>query len=538
MAIIPLHLLRGKTPQELDAAFPADDLEETLAYLQKNGTLMPRAEAARPDMTNANWGTVLKTGLENFGDSFQSNAQGLLSALSSPVQSAKALYSLGEGAVDIFQDEDTPEAQAAREAWEGTKFSKNNLAYDPVGQIANASALVGGGAGLIGKMAGAGRLARTGGRIAALGDPIGSAIGAGAKAVKTGGQLATDVLGFTTGVKGNPLRQAFKAGVEGGEAQGTFRDFITERRSGVDLIEMSKEAIKDLKDNDAYAEALQQLDLGAQTVPIQPLQAQIRDHLSTKFNVDFDSSGRVIKSINAFDAAERGTIARAFNEVLDQPGTMRADKLNAVKQNLFTGKADTGAKARQDVAGFIGDYLEVRFPQLAEANAAYKQQVINFDTAAKNLGVRPNDRIASKKELSGLTTGFRDNADAQAQAFAMVERETGVPIQSAAAGHLLSQLMPTELLGRGAAIGAFTYGQFWSLPLFSPRIVGAFVNRFGQALGGPAALLEKIQRLQQWGSRFGLNRTGATVAQVLGRVLQEQEKPGGSTLLQRLGGPR
>lgn len=152
------------------------------------------------------------------------------------------------GPIDRYFSEGQEKARALgeyyRDRWDpATQGPKYTMARDPLGALADASILLGGGGGALRAAGASGRTAAALTKAGAALDPLNLAIkGAETVAKGTGSGLAR-VAGFTSGAGDTPVRYAYEAGVRGGDVNAAFRENL-KGGSPVDIVNEAKAAVK------------------------------------------------------------------------------------------------------------------------------------------------------------------------------------------------------------------------------------------------------------------------------------------------------
>lgn len=174
-------------------------------------------------------------------------------AVINPIDTAKNVLDLGAGllqnalpeSVVQFLGEDEKSRNLARQVgtfyvdrYGSVEGAKQAFAQDPAGVLADVSTVLGiGGATLPGKVG-----AVTSKAARAI-DPVNLAIKSTGATSKLVGNIVAETLGKTTGVGGEPVKQAFKAGVEGGEQGRKFTENLRGTAEMTDVLENAKQAL-------------------------------------------------------------------------------------------------------------------------------------------------------------------------------------------------------------------------------------------------------------------------------------------------------
>ena len=178
-----------------------------------------------------------------------------------PIDTANSLLSLGKGLYQLTTPGEQPDEATAKAVGQyfsnrygGVENFKRSFASDPMGVLADASIVIGGGAALTGKTASlsgkgaaAAAIVRGASNVAKIADaldPVSAAVRGAEKVVPMAGEAVKSVLGFTTGTGRETIDQAYKAGREGGERQEAF---LSNMRGEVPVEDVATEAVDALK---------------------------------------------------------------------------------------------------------------------------------------------------------------------------------------------------------------------------------------------------------------------------------------------------
>jgi hypothetical protein len=131
------------------------------------------------------------------------------------------------------------------------KGFKEALATDPAGVMADAATMLTGGGAALTK-AGLVRPGALAQRAASFVDPLALTAKAIGKTAKLAGKGTTAALGVTTGAGSEPIRQAFKAGKEGGDTAASFRGNL---RGDIPMDDVLQSARQDLQNMNAAKNA-------------------------------------------------------------------------------------------------------------------------------------------------------------------------------------------------------------------------------------------------------------------------------------------
>jgi len=192
---------------------------------------------------------VVSKAIENFPASFRNVVSGAYEAVTSPVQTAKTMFDIGAGAFAkryspilpdsvvkaIGQDRIDVANQVAdmyAKRYGGVEQAKRTIANDPAGFMSDVSAVLTMGGVVVPQL----------GKAASMVDPLSLA----AKTVGTVGKAAAPVLGMTTGAGSEAIKQAYRAGREGGTTAEQFRSNISGTAPMTDVLDMARQNLANM----------------------------------------------------------------------------------------------------------------------------------------------------------------------------------------------------------------------------------------------------------------------------------------------------
>lgn len=477
-------------------------------------------DQARGSAAQAQFRNVAGQAIQNFPRSAANLAGDVFSAITSPLQTAKAVLDLGAGAIQAALPESIVQAIGAdpksREVvaqvgqfyidrYGSVEGATKAIAEDPAGVLADvASIAFGGGAALRGA-AGATNLA-TGGRVTlpsvqaagetlraggAMIDPL-AIVGRGVTSAARGtGNVLAPVLGMTTGAGQEPIRQAFTAGREGGARAEQFRANISGTADQMDILTAAKENLVALRNDRSQA------------------------YQSGMVNIANDKTQLSFSGIdNAIKKAEGRT--RYQNKVVDQQA---ADALNEAKDVINGWKQSDpvlyhtpeGMDALKQSIGAILDNLEPNKNAFNTVNQVYnsvKSEIVkqaptyantmkSYTDASEtireiekslSLGNKSSADTAMRKLQSLMRDNVNTNFGMRTRVGRQLEEQGGNMMMPGLAGQSLQSLAPRGIQGATAIGQTGVAGMIGGIPAAigsavasSPRAVGeaAFITGVG-----------------------------------------------------------
>ena len=438
---------------------------------------------------------VASGAIKNLPSSFMNVLTGAYEAVTSPMQTGKAILDIGAGGLqNILPDavvkaigEDKPSQEVANkvgqayvERYGGIENAKRTIANDPAGFLSDVSAILTGGSSVIPKL----------GKAASFVDPLSLAIKGASKVAK----VIPPILGMTTGAGSESIKQAYSAGKKGGESAEQFRSNISGSVPITDVLDTAKQNLANLN------------------------QAKQAEYRSGMVNIKNDKSVLSFNGIEsalkdaANKAAYKGKIVneRAFKEVNDIKNIVD-DWKNQTPSEYHTPEGLDALKQR------VGDVLEGIPYEQKQARAAVNQiynsikseiskQAPTYSNVMK--GYSESSDLIREIERS-LSLGQKSTADTAIRKLQSLMRknvntnfgqrvelgkklsEGGTDIFPALAGQALSEVTPRGIQRATtipAAYGAFSAGgaplAATSLLASSPRLMGE--TAYGAGLLGRA----------------------------------------------------
>ena len=369
---------------------------------------------------------------------------------------------------------------------------KQAIAKDPAGVLADLSVVLTAGAGLAERVPGvAGDITRAVSTVGRSIDPITAPI----TAAKGIGSAVAPVLGLTTGVGGEAVKNAFLSGIKGGETGEAFRENLRGYTAPDEVVNDARSALRQMRGERATSYVNEMDHLG-------------KNQTVLNFNdIDkaMDDANR-IKTFKGQELAPSTTKVRdAINEVIEH------------WKNLDPNEYHTpiGIDALKQRIGDIKDSLQYGTPERAVAEKAYSairgtitKQAPEYDLIMRGYEQASNDINEISRTLSlnpkatvdtalrKLQSAIRNNVNTnfgKRTELAQTLAEHGAPnLMEKLSGQAMNTWVPRGLagiasLGEGfAAISGLNPYAAASLLLASPRLVGETVHGTGRVLRNDA----------------------------------------------------
>lgn len=467
-----------------------------------------------PDAKPLAWSDVPGQALMNAPESAANFAGSIVEAVKHPIQTVSNLADLGAGALRHGAQKVLPEAAvrfidslgdpSAVERIDKTEKAvlthlsdrygseegiKKALATDPVGVMADLSAVLTGGGSMMARAPGiagrVGEVVQTAGRAV---DPIANA----GRALQGAGRFAAEGLGVTTGAGARPIQEAYKAGKEGNQ---TFVDNMRGRAEPSAVVDMADNAVKGLvRDRGAaYTKAMDAAKGSAAWNAIDMTPAW--DAYSTALAQN--SFRGIVKDREAASVLSQiGERLTEFRGLGAEAATVEG--MDALKQAIGAVRDTTqqGTNARRvvdQVYNAVKDSIVKQAPEYAKAMKGYADASDQIGEMRRTLSV--NDKATTDTTLRKLQSTMRNNVSTNyGQRTKLLDelakREPDLP--AALAGQSLNALMPRGLARVSpmaiAAGGVSSMNPLtgFLMPFTSPRAVGEatyLAGRGANALG-------------------------------------------------------
>lgn len=383
---------------------------------------------------------------------------------------------------------------------------ENTLATDPVGLAADLSMVLSGGGGIAARAPGiagrAGEAARAVGRAI---DPITAA----GHAVSGAARLGTHIVGgLGTHTGPAPLRTAFEAGREGGEAGERFRSSMRDPAQMDQVVYEAVNALGQIRKErgQEYVRGMQEVGRSREIIPFDRVDRALADITGVQ-----TFHGQVL------DEATQAVRQRIGQEVaawrrLDPQIFHTAEGFDALKKrinNLFphaTAPAGTPERLAVDAATrAIRETIIQEAPVYARVMKGYEEASTIIRELEHELSLGRTGRGGNLKintALRKLQTVMRDNVNTSfgnRRVLAQYLVDAGAPhLMEALAGQALNTVTPRGLgkllggeilaaggglLGAGAMGSAAGLSVLGALPFMSPRLMGEVYHGAGRAAG-------------------------------------------------------
>lgn len=323
-----------------------------------------------------------------------------------------------------------------------------------------------------------------------LGNLIGRAIPAGAKAV----------LGLSTGVGGDAVGAAFRAGKTGATE---FADNMRGNVPVTDVLDRAKQGLQTMQ-------AAKASEYRSGMVPIQNdktvLSLSAIDDALKNASALTAFKGQVKNETAAGAVAKMRSIVDDWKR-LDPAEFHTPEGLDALKQKLggimegIPFEERTARLAAGKVYAAAKEAIEKQAPEYAKVMRSYSEASQLVAEIERTLSLKPNATVdtAMRKLQSLMRNNVQTNYSGRAALAKELEQKGGVDLMPSIAGQAMNTLTPRSLsgqIGGGAAALMATHNPLLlaALPFQSPRLVGEAAYGLGRMAGGVSGGVNALQR--------------------------------------------
>lgn len=476
--------------------------------------------------------------ISNIPESAARYVGGIVEAVTSPVQTADSMMSLGYGALKLMEPErerrgfstmlrpgmnpavaarDIPEdperkklarmvGQALYDRYGSIESAKKSLINDPVGVMGDLSAVLGLGGVGIAKTAGtvsaaaktAGEMVRAAGaRI----EPISAAGSLVSGAGRIPGEAVAGYAGLATGAGTTPIKKAYEAGKAGGAKAEAFRESITKSVQQENVLEQARSALSTMRQqkNAEYQSAMERVGRSQEIISFDSI---IKTLSEKRKEVEYkgiitnekaaDKLSDVLDEITAWSKLNPAEYHTAFG--MDQLKQKIGSILESIPPNER--KAYRVVKAVYDK---IKQEIIRQAPVYSHAMKSYSamSDLISEIERTLNVGNRSSADTAMRKLQSLMRDNVQTNYGQRVRLGKILEEVSGQPIMTSLAGQALQDTMPRGIVRAGvpvfgAASMAGVPAAAAQLAVSSPRLVGEAAYRAGQIMGAPSRAASRL----------------------------------------------
>lgn len=321
-----------------------------------------------------------------------------------------------------------------------------------------------------------------------------------AKAASGAGKLATDVVGnLGTQTGGESIRQAIKAGYEGGKSATAFLEALRGKSDMTGAVKLAKDAVSSMRTakNAAYRSGMLDVSKDASVLDFKDIDKAITDAADigtfkgqTINQEAVDTLKGIKKGIEDWKKLQPAEYhsAEGFDALKQHIGAIREatepnTQARLVADNIYHATRDTITKQTPKYAEVMKDYHD--------ATEQIRELEKTFSTGNK---------AAADTALRKLQSVMRNNVNSsygnRLNLAEKLDDAGGGKLLPQLAGHALSSYTPRglgQMMAGGEIVEGFEHPAFWAaLPFQSPRLVGEAAHGVGAAAGKARDVLQAL----------------------------------------------
>lgn len=442
---------------------------------------------------------ILQQAVQNLPSSTYKLGKDLLDVIINPITTAKSIFELGKGVVELAIPGEQPSEETAKavgkffaERYGSLDDIKNTFANDPAGLLADASFVLTGGASLLRRVPQAAAGAELIGRVGTAIDPITGAVKGGQALTKAGTVFVREILGNTTGVGAEALKQAVQAGRVGGESQARFIENLRGQKDVQDVADRAMDALKKMGSEKAaqYTKGMEGLKLAETPIDFKPIVDKYQKIVDDSF---YQPKGSTVKVQKVSDSTMKKVkeLGDAINEFTPE-FFHTAEGLDILKRKIddlypLQAAAKNETRVVMDMRNAVREQILKQVPEYAEVMKPYEEatnlerQIIGELSLGKKVNAGTTLRKLQSVMRNNVNTSYGNRLD--------LVNKLDPNLLPDLAGQALSEFTPRGLqrLAATGQIGAGALGYIdpLTLPLTlagqSPRLVGETALKLGQA---------------------------------------------------------
>ena len=501
---------------------------------------------APKDYSGMSSGEKVIEGLSNVPESGAKLAGALYEAVTSPIDTATAIYNVGKGAIQLGLPElgididGDPEAQemAKRvgqfyaDRYGSAEAAQRAIIEDPVGVLADISfAFTGAGAGLragaaatkaatrakagttatqaLDSVGNAGeKLMRAGSAIEPLSATAKGTLALGRGATKPAGQLAGRLSGQYSGTGYAPIQAAYQAGREGGEVGESFRAAMRGNDDMSAVVASAEDAVRAMKDRaySAYRTNKEALAKDKNILSFNDTLTAIQRGKQMAMSGKIVKRPSVLKYVDEADKAVREWIAG--DPVVNHTAAGFDDlkqRIDDIYESIPINER-TAQSAVLQVKKAVQNSISKQAPSYAKYMKDYSNAMETVKEIQKSLSM--GKTASAETKLRKLQSVMRDNVNtgygSRAEKVKLLDEE-GANIIPRVAGQSMQSLMPRGIQGATtplAASGLALYGvnlpaALAAMAAGSPRVVGEAAHGLGRAGKAADSISPVLRKINQ-----------------------------------------
>lgn len=458
---------------------------------------------------------VITGAVTNFPSSVGNMLGDIYQAVTSPVQTTKAVLDLGAGALqNVLPErlvqligEDKPSREVASKVGQyyvdkyGTvEGAKRAIATDPASVMADVSTVLTGGAML------PTRAAPALSTVARAVDPLMLSARAIGKTADVTGKTLKPLLGMQTGTGADAIGQAYQAGKVGGETADIFKANLRGEVPQTEVLDAAKQNLAEMaiQRQNAYRTEMANISKDKTVLSFDGIDKAI-DNAMNKATY----KGKVVNE-KAFDKLASAKAEIEAWKQLDPAEFHTPEGLDKLKQKVGAILEDipfeqkTALTAVNEVYNGIKNEIKKQAPTYAKTMQAYSEatDLIREIEKSLSLGNKASIDTQMRKLQSIMRNNVNTNWGQRMNLAQQLESVGGKQMMPALAGQALSNYAPRGLQGASSIPTALLAGSLFGTPLAgvslatsSPRLMGEAAYGVGRVSRGLLDVQNKLPQL-------------------------------------------
>lgn len=501
------------TPEEIAKKYGGQQEQSQQAIASKyGGTPEPK-----PEMS---WGDVGMEAVSNIPSSAMQYGSDIVSAVTSPIETAKTVVDLGAGVLQEILPEsvvqfigEEPRSRALAQQvgkmlvdrYGDVNSAKETIAKDPVGVLGDISSVLG-----IGAIAAPGRAGAALRTAAGAVEPLSVAAAAGRATTPAMGKAIQGAIGVTTGVGSRPIQEAYKAGREGGPRAEQFRANITGAVPQQEVIDIAKNALNTIRQQRSrdYVAGMKEAGNAVETITFDGILNAVSTAMSrAKFKDEITDTAaasaiqKVSEDINKWSQLDPAQ----YHNALGMDALKR--KIGATLETLDP-KTNSYSAVKQ-IYDAVKSEITSQAPTYAKTMKQYQEMsdlILEIERSL-SLGNKASADTTMRKLQSLMRDNVQTNYGQRVRLGELLESYGDQAMMPALAGQTLSEVAPRGIARAGAPLASYSAYSAGGIPqavataaLSSPRVMGEAAYGAGRIARGaesirgslPPSLLDAI----------------------------------------------
>jgi hypothetical protein len=452
---------------------------------------------------------VLTGAVTNFPSSVGSMLGDIYQAVTSPIQTTKAVLDLGAGILQNALPERLVKAvgedKASRdlaskvgqhyvERYGSVEGAKRALATDPAGVMADLSTVLTGGAMLPTRAAPA--LATAARAI----DPLMLSARAVGKTADVTGKALKPLLGMQTGAGSDAIGQAYQAGRTGGETADVFKANLRGEVPQTEVLDAAKQNLAEMaiQRQNAYRKEMASISKDKTVLSFDGIDKAI-DNAMNKTTY----KGKIVNE-KAFDKLASAKAEIDAWKQLDPVDFHTPEGLDKLKQKVGAILEDipfeqkTALTAVNEVYNGIKNEIKKQAPTYAKTMQAYSEATDLIREIERTLSQGKNASVDTqmRKLQSVMRNNVNTNYGQRMSLVKQLEEAGGREMMPALAGQALSNYAPRGLQGASSVPTALLAGSLFGTPLAAASLATSSPRLMGEAAYGAGRVAKGLLDVQ------------------------------------------